>query len=62
MCLEYPPHFRARLAVYLSLLCNFVTAPTSHECWPHALLFEDHRQLNRTLTNPAARTAASIVF
>lgn len=52
MCLEYPPHFRARLTVYLALICNFVREPPTTKYWPRTLCFKDERQLNRTC-NPA---------
>lgn len=50
MCLEHPPHFRARLVTYLSLIVNKIPDPPG--TWPEMLQFEDHRQLNRTCDPP----------
>lgn len=62
MCLEYAPFFRSRLAVYLSLLCNYVKVPEGIATWAEALQFEDHRKLNSTFTPPTPlRSIACIV-
>lgn len=62
MCLEYAPFFRSRLAVYLSLLCNYIKTPEGHEGWPEALQFEDHRKLNSTFTPPPPAIYCARVF
>ena len=52
MCLEHPPHFRARLATYLSLLVNDMPPPPPAVSWADVLAFEDHRLLNSTCDPP----------
>lgn len=47
MCLEHPPHFRARLVTYLSLIVNNMVPP-SDRGWADVIEFEDHRLLNST--------------
>lgn len=48
MCLEHAPTIRARMGVYITLLCNNVPTPPGHKTWIQALRFPDHRALNRT--------------
>lgn len=52
MCLEYPPSIRARLGVYIVVLCNNIPAPAPEKDWMRALRFPDYRELNRTLPYP----------
>lgn len=56
MCLEHPPHFRARLVTYLSLLVNNIVPPPGRG-WADVIEFEDHRLLNSTCDPPPPPTA-----
>ena len=57
MCLEHPPHFRARLVTYLSLLVNNIVPPPGRG-WADVIEFEDHRLLNSTCDPPPQSCAA----
>ena len=53
MCLEYPPSYRARLAVYVALLCNGIPAPAdTEESWALAMEFGEERLLKSRLRAP----------
>lgn len=53
MCLEHPPHFRARLVTYLSLLVNHMPPPPGVN-WTDVMAFDDHRLLNSTCDPPSS--------
>lgn len=48
LCLEVAPTVRARMAVYIALLCNDVPPPAGYQSWIAAMQFPDARELNRT--------------